>query len=105
VLAFPGWRYVHQEGWVGAVTEHNGVCFMAVLQGREKDLEPYLSGPKQYQQQSRLSSRSCPPANYTSYCARVDSASGAIDGCRLRFRHGSSVGCLGNHKPLVGSSS
>jgi hypothetical protein len=47
VLAFPGWRYVRQEGWVGAVTEHNGVCFMAVLQGREKDLEPYLSGPKQ----------------------------------------------------------
>jgi len=47
VLAFPGWRYVHQEGWIGAVTEHNGVCFMAALQGREKDLEPYLSGPKQ----------------------------------------------------------
>jgi hypothetical protein len=47
VLAFPGWRYVHQEGWVGAVTEHNGVCFMAALRGREKDLEPYLSGPKQ----------------------------------------------------------
>jgi hypothetical protein len=47
VLAFPGWRYVHQEGWIGAVTEHDGVCFMAVLQGREKDLEPYLSGPKQ----------------------------------------------------------
>jgi hypothetical protein len=47
VLRFPGWRYVHQEGWVGAVTEHNGVCFMAVLQGREKDLAPYLSGPKQ----------------------------------------------------------
>ena len=47
VLAFPGWRYVRQEGWVGAVTEHDGVCFMAALQGREKDLEPYLSGPKQ----------------------------------------------------------
>jgi hypothetical protein len=47
VLTFPGWRYVHQEGWVGAVTEHNGVCFMAVLRGREKDFEPYLSGPKQ----------------------------------------------------------
>jgi hypothetical protein len=47
VLGFPGWRYVHQEGWVGAVTEHNGVCFMAVLHGHEKDLEPYLSGPKQ----------------------------------------------------------
>jgi hypothetical protein len=46
-LGFPGWRYVHQEGWVGAVTEHNGVCFMAALRGREKDLEPYLSGPKQ----------------------------------------------------------
>ena len=47
VLGFPGWRYVRQEGWVGAVTEHNGVCFMAALRGREKDLEPYLSGPKQ----------------------------------------------------------
>ena len=46
-LAFPDWRYVHQEGWVGAVKQHNGVCFMAVLKGREKDLEPYLSGPKQ----------------------------------------------------------
>jgi hypothetical protein len=47
VLQFPGWRYVHQEGWVGAVTEHNGVCFMAALKGPEKDLNPYLSGPKQ----------------------------------------------------------
>ena len=47
VLRFPGWRYVRQEGWVGAVTEHNGVCFMAVLKGREKELEPYLSGPKE----------------------------------------------------------
>ena len=47
VLRFPGWRYVHQEGWVGAVREHNGVCFMAVIQGREKDLAQYLSGPKQ----------------------------------------------------------
>jgi hypothetical protein len=43
ILRFPGWRYVHQEGWVGAVTEHSGVCFMAALQGREKDLEPYLT--------------------------------------------------------------
>jgi len=47
VLRFPGWRYVHQEGWVGAVMEHNGVCFMAALKGREKDLAQYLSGPKQ----------------------------------------------------------
>ena len=43
VLRFPGWRYVHQEGWVGAVTERSGVCFMAALRGREKDLEPYFS--------------------------------------------------------------
>src|SRR5438552_16102289 len=47
VLAFPGWRYVHQEGWVGAVTEDNGACFMAVLQRREQDLEPYLSKAKE----------------------------------------------------------
>jgi hypothetical protein len=47
VLGFPGWRYVHQEGWVGAVTEHSGVCFMAVLQGREKELAPYLSKAKE----------------------------------------------------------
>jgi hypothetical protein len=42
VLRFPGWRYVHQEGWTGAVTEHSGVCFMAAIRGRDKDLEPYL---------------------------------------------------------------
>ena len=42
VLRFPGWRYVRQEGWVGAVTERNGVCFMAALRGREKDLAPYI---------------------------------------------------------------
>jgi hypothetical protein len=46
VLAFPGWRYVRQEGWVGAVTQHNGVCFMAALRGREKELEQYLSPQK-----------------------------------------------------------
>jgi hypothetical protein len=44
-LRFPGWRYVRQEGWIGAVTEHSGVCFMAALRGREKDLEPYISKP------------------------------------------------------------
>jgi hypothetical protein len=43
VLGFQGWRYVHQEGWVGAVTERNGVCFMAALRGRESDLAPYLA--------------------------------------------------------------
>src|SRR5438034_907797 len=47
VLRFPGWRYVHQEGWVGAVREHSGVCFMAAIRGREKELEPYLSKPKE----------------------------------------------------------
>src|SRR5262244_3433046 len=43
VLSFPGWRYVHQEGWAGAVTERSGVCFMAALRGDEKDLAPYIS--------------------------------------------------------------
>src|SRR5262249_7504606 len=43
VLRFPGWRYIHQEGWTGAVTEHSGVCFMAAVRGRDKDLERYLS--------------------------------------------------------------
>lgn len=42
-LRFPGWRYVHQEGWTGAVTEHSGVCFMAAVRGRGKDLGPYIS--------------------------------------------------------------
>ena len=47
VLSFPGWRYVQQEGWVGAVTEHDGVCFMAALPGRERDLAPYIPKTKQ----------------------------------------------------------
>jgi hypothetical protein len=47
VLRFPGWRYVHQEGWTGAVTEHSGVCFMAALRGGDKDLEGYLAKPKE----------------------------------------------------------
>src|ERR1043166_3909912 len=42
---FPGWRYVHQEGWTGAVTEHSGVCFMAAIRGGDKDLAPYVSPP------------------------------------------------------------
>jgi hypothetical protein len=46
-LQFSGWRYVHQEGWVGAVTERNGVCFMAALRGPEKDLTSYLATAKQ----------------------------------------------------------
>jgi len=47
VLRFPGWRYVRQEGWTGAVTEHSGVCFMAAVRGSEKDLAPYLTQPKE----------------------------------------------------------
>jgi hypothetical protein len=45
VHRFPGWRYVHQEGWTGAVTEHSGVCFMAAVRGSDKDLAPYLAQP------------------------------------------------------------
>jgi hypothetical protein len=47
VLSFPGWRYVHQEGWTGAVTEHSGVCFMAAVRGGDKDFQPYLAKPKE----------------------------------------------------------
>jgi hypothetical protein len=47
VLRFPGWRYVHQEGWTGVVTEHSGVCFMAAIRGGGKDLGPYLATPKE----------------------------------------------------------
>src|SRR5947199_6346755 len=46
VLRFPGWRFVHQEGWTGTVTEHSGVCFMAAIPGRDKALEPYIARPK-----------------------------------------------------------
>jgi len=45
VLRFPGWRDVHQEGWTGAVSEHNGVCFMAAVRGGDKELAPYLFQP------------------------------------------------------------
>jgi len=44
---FSGWRYVDQEGWTGVVEERNGVCFMAALRGREKDLASYISKTKQ----------------------------------------------------------
>jgi hypothetical protein len=47
VLQFSGWQYVHQEGWVGAVSQHNGVCFMAALRGRKKDLAGYVPKAKQ----------------------------------------------------------
>jgi hypothetical protein len=46
-LSFSGRRYVEQEGWTGVVQERNGVCFMAALHGREKDLAPYVSKTKE----------------------------------------------------------
>ena len=42
VREFSGWRTVEQESWAGLVREKNGVCFMAALHGRPKDLAPYL---------------------------------------------------------------
>lgn len=47
VTDFSDWRFVELEGWTGAVQQRNGVCFMAVIRGREKDLEPYLMKRKQ----------------------------------------------------------
>jgi len=47
VSDFSDWRFVELEGWTGAVTQRNGVCFMAVIRGREKDLAPYLAKGKQ----------------------------------------------------------
>jgi hypothetical protein len=44
---FSDWRFVEQEGWTGAVQQRNGVCFMAAIRGREKDLRPYLEKRKQ----------------------------------------------------------
>lgn len=40
---FPGWKYVQQEGWTGALRVRDGVCFMAALRGEQKDLAPYLA--------------------------------------------------------------
>ena len=44
---FSDWRFVELEGWTGAVVQRNGVCFMAAIRGREKDLQPYLEKKKQ----------------------------------------------------------
>jgi hypothetical protein len=47
VTDFSDWRFVELEGWTGAVKQRNGVCFMAAIRGREKDLAPYLEKKKQ----------------------------------------------------------
>jgi len=44
---FSDWRFVEFEGWTGAVTQRNGVCFMAVIRGGEKDLRAFLEKKKQ----------------------------------------------------------
>lgn len=43
---FEDWRFVEEEGWTGAVQQHNGVCFLAALRGTEQELADYLSKPK-----------------------------------------------------------
>ena len=47
VTDFSDWRFVELEGWTGAVVQRNGVCFMAAIRGREKELKPYLEKKKQ----------------------------------------------------------
>ena len=46
VKDFTDWRFVEHEGWTGAVQQRNGVCFMAVIRGQEKDIAPYLEKKK-----------------------------------------------------------
>jgi len=43
---FSDWRFVELEGWTGAVTQRNGVCFMAAIRGPERDLKPFLKEKK-----------------------------------------------------------
>jgi hypothetical protein len=47
VTDFSDWRFVEMEGWTGALQQRNGICFMAAIRGREKDLKPYLGERKQ----------------------------------------------------------
>ena len=47
IVDFSDWRFVELEGWTGAVTQRNGVCFMAMLRGTEKELKPYLEKKKE----------------------------------------------------------
>ena len=37
------WRYLAGEGWAGAVTERDGVCFMIAMRGTEEELRGYLA--------------------------------------------------------------
>lgn len=40
--ARPGWRYVSNEGWAGAVEHRDDVCFMIAMRGSEEELRAYL---------------------------------------------------------------
>jgi hypothetical protein len=42
---FDGWRYIEQEGWIGAVRAQKGILFMAAIRGTKKDLAPLLLRP------------------------------------------------------------
>ncbi len=46
IVDFPDWRFVELEGWTGAVTQRNAVCFLALIRGTETDLMPYLEKKK-----------------------------------------------------------
>lgn len=37
------WHYVTDEGWAGAITERDGVCFMIAMRGTEEELRSYLT--------------------------------------------------------------
>ncbi len=44
---FSEWRYVENEGWIGAMQQHNGICFMVATRGHEENLKPYLGKKKE----------------------------------------------------------
>ena len=39
----PGWNFVENEGWTGAVEVRGDLCFMVAMRGSRADLEPYLT--------------------------------------------------------------
>lgn len=39
----PGWNFVENEGWTGAVEIRGDLCFMIAMRGSKADLEPYLT--------------------------------------------------------------
>lgn len=47
IVDFSDWRVVELEGWTGVVTQRNGVCFMAMLRGDEKELLAIINKKKE----------------------------------------------------------